>query len=480
MNNTSGNSAKHATIVGGGISGLTAAYRLHRAAERAGVALDITVLEASERSGGVIETIHADGFTLERGPDSIITEKPWAIDLCRDLGIADEIKPTRREPRGSFIVSRGKLRPVPDGLHLMAPARLGPFAASNLMSWGGKIRALGDLVIPPNRDHTDESLASFVRRRLGSEALDRLAQPMVGGIYTADPEKLSLAATMPRFIEMERKYGSVIRGLMAARRKAGVSAKGPRYDLFVSPRTGTEVITKRLTSALPSGTIRNGVAVTRLEQREGDWELTLANGTLRTDAVCLCTPAYTTASILSDLDGTLSAELNAIEYASATTVNLVYPREAIAHPLNGFGFVVPAIEKRDILACTFSSVKYADRAPQGKTLIRAFVGGAMAPEKFAFDDRETLTAVKRELADLIGVQREPERTLISRYARSMPQYHVGHLARIDRVEAAITRYDRLELAGNAYHGTGIPDCVRTAGDAAERLFSQLFSTHNQD
>lgn len=475
MTDARGNLAKHVTIVGAGLSGLTAAYRLQRLAAHADVALDITVLEAGRRAGGVIETVIADGLTLERGPDSIITEKPWAMELCRELGMGDEMMPTRREPRGSFIVSRGRLCPVPDGLHLMAPARLGPFAASPLMSWSGKMRALCDLVIPARRDDADESLASFVRRRLGSEALDRLAQPMVGGVYTADPEKLSLAATMPRFIEMERKYGSVIRGLMTARRQAGASAQGPRYDLFVAPKGGTEAIVSRLTSALPHDAIRMNTPVVGLKRTDSGWEILLEGTSLQTDALCICTPAYVTGSIVSQLDRALASELDTIEYASTTTVNLVYPRDAIAHPLDGFGFVVPAIEKRDILACTFASVKYEGRAPHDKALMRAFVGGAMAPEKFAMDDRETLSAVKRELSELIGVQREPEQTLITRHPRSMPQYHVGHMARVDRIESTVARHDCLELAGNAYRGTGIPDCVRSANEAATRLFSQLFN-----
>lgn len=465
---------KSAIVVGGGISGLTTAYRLHRLATDAGVALDITLLESSDRVGGVLETVTADGFTMERGPDSIVTEKPWAVELCRELGIADQLMPTRREPRGSFIVSRGKLHPVPDGLHLMAPARIGPFAASALMSWPGKLRALCDLVIPARRDDSDESLASFVRRRLGTEALERLAQPMVGGIYTADPEKLSLAATMPRFIEMERKHGSVIRGLMTARRKAGVSAQGPRYDLFVAPTGGTEAIVRRLVDVLPDDVIQTNARVEKVSRSERGWAVTTGAGLLRADGVCVCVPAYVAGDLIKDNDASLAAELQAIEYSSATTVNLVYPREAVPHPLNAFGFVVPAIEGRDILACTFTSVKYEGRAPEDKVLLRAFVGGALAPEKFEFDDHDTLEAVKRELSELLGINREPEQALISRYPRSMPQYHIGHMARVDRIDASIAAHTGLELAGNAYRGTGIPDCVRTANEAATRLFEQLF------
>lgn len=478
---------KRAVVIGAGISGLTTAYRLRTLAADRGVTLEVIVLEASGRSGGILETFVADGFTMERGPDSLITDKPWALELCNELGMGDEMMPTRRQPRGSFIVSRGRLCRVPDGLHLMAPARIGPFAASPLMSWSGKLRALCDLVIPARRHESgdsDESLASFVRRRLGQEALDRLAQPMVGGIYTADPEKLSLAATMPRFIEMERKSGSVIRGLMKARRQSGVSAQGPRYDLFVAPRGGIEAIVTRLVEKLGPRTIRTRARVDRIRptspaaQTEAGtacgWEIDMGDETLHADGVCMTTPAYVAASLVGETDDGLARELEAIEYSSAVTVNLVYPRDAIPHALDGFGFVVPAIENRDILACTFSSVKYESRAPDGKVLLRAFVGGAMAPEKFELDDREILLVVKRELRDLLGVTREPEQSLITRWPRSMPQYHVGHMARIDRIEASIASHHGLEIAGNAYRGTGIPDCIRNANEAATRLFAQMF------
>jgi oxygen-dependent protoporphyrinogen oxidase len=460
-------------VVGAGIAGLTAAYRLHKLAIDAQRPLDIHVLEAADRVGGTIETVRAAGFTMERGPDSIVTEKPWALELCRELGIADDIRPTRREPRGSFIVSRGRLLPIPDGLHLMAPARIGPFVTSPILSWAGKLRALLDLVIPRRRAESDESLASFVRRRLGQEALDRLAQPMVGGVYTADPEKLSLAATMPRFVELERKYGSVIRGLISARRKAGASARGPRYDLFVSHREGLEAIPRTLLARLPDGTVRTGVRVERVERVSAGWALSTCEGDLHVDAVCLATPAYVTAALIADCDATLARELDAIEYTSSTTVNLVYPRDAVPHPLNGFGFVVPAVERRNLMACTFSSVKYEDRAPHDKVLLRAFLGGALAPDKFALDDAATLAAVKADLAELLGVTREPEQALISRYPRSMPQYHVGHLARVDRIEHRLRSHHGLALAGSAYRGTGIPDCVNSGNKAAERLFGLI-------
>jgi oxygen-dependent protoporphyrinogen oxidase len=299
---------------------------------------------------------------------------------------------------------------------------------------------------------------------------------MVGGVYKADPEKLSLAATMPRFVEMEREHGSVIRGLMHARRKGGAAARGPRYDLFVSHAEGLEAIPRALVAALPAATVRTGVAVQKTESRDSVWRVSTSVGALSFDAICLATPAYVTAALLAGCDAELARELDEIEYASSTTVNLVYPREAVPHALNGFGFVVPAVERRNVIACTFSSVKYENRAPDGRVLLRAFLGGALAPEKFALDDRETLAAVRIDLRELLGISQEPEQTLIARYPRSMPQYHLGHLDRVGRIDRLVLRHRGLALAGSAYCGTGIPDCVRSANEAARRIADRMFHT----
>jgi len=462
-------------VVGGGISGLTAAYDLQRLRRERGIAAEVVVLEASERTGGTIETARADGFTMERGPDSIVTDKPQGLDLCRALGLEERLVPTDASHRGSFIARGNRLLPVPEGFHLLAPSRLWPFAASDILSWSGKLRVAADMIIPAKRSDEEESLAAFVRRRLGREALDRIAQPMVGGIYTADPERLSLAATMPRFIDMERRHGSLIRAMLAARRtsESSAGATGPRYELFVSLQDGLEELPRALVASLPPGTVRTGVRVAGITRSQGGWRLRTNSGPIEAQALCLAVPAYRAAELLRDVDRTLADELAAIPYASSATVNLTYRRQDVPHPLDGFGFVVPAVERRATIACSFSSVKYAHRAPSGMVLLRAFVGGALAPQNLELDDEQMVGAVTSDLGELLGVRVPPLQSLVSRYERSMPQYHVGHLARVARIEDRVAQVPGLGLAGNAYRGTGIPDCIRSGMQAAAVLIESL-------
>ena len=465
---------KKITVVGAGIAGLAAAYRLHTLARQRGLAIDLTVLESGTRAGGAIETVAHDGLVMERGPDSIVTEKPRGIELCREIGLGDRIVPTSREHAGSLVYRDSRLLPVPDGLHLMAPSRWLPFLASPLLSWPGKLRVALEPFVPRRRDLVDESLADFVRRRLGVEALVRLAQPMVGGVYTADPEKLSLLATMPRFIEHERRFGSVIRGMIAQRRtkEGGIEgARGPRYELFVSLRDGLEELPRRLVELLPQGTLRLQWPVTRIGRAASGWSLVGTKGVHVADAVCVTAPAYQAAGLLEGLAPALADELAAIEHASSATINLVYRREDIADPLRAFGFVVPAIERLPLIACTYTSRKYAGRSPENLLLLRAFVGGALFPEQLDASDDAIVDSVHSCLVRLLRIRTRPLESMVSRYPRSMPQYHVGHLARIERIDAAMAAFPTLALAGNAYRGTGIPDCIASGDAAAERLLA---------
>jgi len=470
-------SRRRIVVVGAGIAGLSAAYRAHRLAAERKLDVEITVLESTARAGGVIESVERDGCVMELGPDSIITEKPWARALCEEIGLADRIVGTTTEFRQSFVALGKQLHPIPEGFYMMAPSRLAPFVSTRLFSWPAKLRMAADLFLPRRTDGADESLASFVRRRLGAEALDRAAQPMVGGVYTADPEKLSLRATMPRFLEIERKHRSLILGLVESRRRAmrgndtGAegSAAGPRYSLFISLDRGLSVLPQRLCELLPPGTIRTSAIVERIE-RDGDaWKVFTLGETVDADAVCLATPAHATSRIVEGVAPELARSLNSIEYASSATVNLVYRRDDIAHALDGFGFVVPASERRTLLACTFSSVKYPGRAPKGTVLVRAFVGGALFPEAYDMEDSRMLAGIGQDLADLVGLRAQPRDAIITRWPRSMPQYNVGHLERVARIEDESGRYPTLALAGAAYRGVGIPDCVRSGEAAGERL-----------
>ena len=450
-------------IIGGGISGLAAAHRvleLNRAAH-------VTILEASGRLGGTIQTEHRNGFLLERGPDSFISEKPQAIALAKRLGLESQLIQTNEEYRRSFIVRKGRLRAVPEGFQLMAPSRMWPFITSDIFSLPGKMRMAADLFLPRNSTNgtTDESLASFVRRRLGQEALVRMAQPMVGGIYTADPETLSLRATLPRFLDMEQKHRSLILAMLRQGRAQKTGTSGARYSLFVSFERGMQVLVDAVTRIRADFFLNTRVQRITYDQR---WKIyTDKEEQFEADAVCLAVPAYVAASLLSDAQ--LAEKLRAIKYASTATINFGYRRAAIKHPLNGFGFVVPVVEKRSLIACTFSNVKFSGRAPDGQVLLRAFAGGALQPEIFALDETEMAKRVEADLRELLGISEEPLFVEVAKWERSMPQYEVGHLERVTEIERRAGEMPGLALAGNAYHGAGIPDCVRSGEAAAEYL-----------
>ncbi len=501
---------KRVVIIGGGITGLAAAHRLLERSHASGKQVDLVILEASGRTGGIVQTRERDGFLLECGPDSFISEKPAALELTKRLGLEARLIETNERHRRSFIVRQGRLLPVPEGFHLLAPSRFWPFVRSDIFSWTGKARVALDLLLPRrevNGSDTDESLAQFVRRRLGNEALERMAQPMVGGIYTADPERLSLRATMPRFLEMEREHRSLIRALRKQNRSprvskgsvptnAGSEPSGARYSLFLSFDRGMQVLTDKLEerisnsksqvsadhgSSQTSIRLNSPVESIALEtaapggESWPKWKLEISGGeTLIADAVCLALPAFVSARLLQDIDPRLAAELAGIPYESSATINLAYKREHIPHPLDGFGFVVPFIEKRSLMACTFSSVKFAGRAPQGHALLRAFVGGALQPELFELSEAELLSRVRDDLRELLGIEQAPLFAEVSKWAQSMPQYHVGHLDRVKRIEERLASLPGLVLAGNAYTGLGIPDCIRS-GESAADLIEELLA-----
>jgi oxygen-dependent protoporphyrinogen oxidase len=506
-------------IVGGGISGLATAHRLFELqaqdpdAQDGESPFEVLLLEASDRTGGTVRTYRREGFLLEGGPDSFISEKPAALELARRIGLSERIIETNEHNRRSFVVRGGRLRPTPEGFQLLAPSRMLPFLTTDIFTWRGKARMALDLLLPRRKDangRDDESLAAFVRRRFGQEALERMAQPMVGGIYTADPEHLSLRATMPRFLEMERRHRSLILAMWRAGRKTeadarhGRGASGARYSLFLSFDEGTQVLTDALTARLPEGSVRLNTKVVSLalesrsqtlddksltfdskslpldsksptlEDKPRRWLLKTSDGeTISADAVCLALPAYASARLLRDVDDALADELDSIPYASTATVNLAYRRADIPHPLDGFGFVVPFIERRTTLACTFSSIKFAGRAPEGHVLLRAFVGGALQPEMFDLDEDAMVEAVRRDLQDLLGVSSPPLFAHVEKWPRSMAQYHLGHTERLSRINSLLQNFPTLRLCGNAYDGAGLPDCVRGGESAATDIFNKM-------
>jgi oxygen-dependent protoporphyrinogen oxidase len=461
-------------VIGGGITGLAAAHRLVELSRMRDQPIALHLFETRSRTGGVITTERSDGYVIEGGPDSFLSEKPAALQLCHRLGIAGDLVGTREEFRRTYIARGTRLAPLPDGFLLMAPTRLWPLLTTPLFSWPGKLRMALDLVLPRRTPPTDESLADFVTRRLGREALERVAQPLVAGIYTADPNRLSLAATMPRFLEMERTERSIILAMWRQRRRALQSpadGSGARWSLFLSFTDGLQRLTDRLAAALPEGIVRLGVTVSPLGENGAGWRV----GEDRYDAVIVAVPAPAAAALLRDRDPLLAGELAAIEYASSAVVTLAFRREDIPHPLDGFGFVVPHTEGRALLAGTFSSLKYPGRCPEELVLIRAFVGGALQPTLLELDDTTLIGRVREELGVLLGIEASPELVRIARWPRSMPQYHLGHRERVARIRTRAAALPRLELAGNAYDGIGIPDCIRSGEQAAEHVLARMGS-----
>ncbi|HXF75922.1 MAG TPA: protoporphyrinogen oxidase [Methylomirabilota bacterium] len=468
-------------VVGGGIAGLAAAHRIVELNREKSLGLELALLEASHRLGGAIATERVGAFLVEAGPDSFITEKPWALRLCERLDLTPRLVSTQAAHQKIYVVHRGRLELLPDGFFLLAPTRFWPFLLTPLFSWAGKLRMAKELLLAPGRADEDESLGAFVRRRFGAEALERVAQPLVGGIYAADPDKLSLTATMPRFKAMERKYGSVIRAMWSEqrrRRKLGEGGSGARWSLFVSLAGGMQELIDALARRLPQESVRLNTTATDLIRDCGGpgWHISIKGGKgLRADAVILATPAFRAGQLLAATAREAADELKRISYASTATVNLAYRRQDFPRPPDSFGFVAPAVERRKIMACTFSSLKYPGRAPEGHILLRAFVGGALQRERFNDDDAVMERNVRDELASLLDVTARPLFARIYRHPNSMPQYHVGHQARVQRIESSLSRLPSLALCGSAYHGVGIADCVRTGEEAAESVVNHLLA-----
>lgn len=456
--------SRRVVVIGAGISGLSAAYRLTEAYPQ----LDVVLLEGSERAGGLIRTDVIDGFLVEQGPDSILTEKPQALLLARRLGLEPELLPTNTQDRGAFVVTDGHLERIPEGFSMMAPTRALPMLRSPILSTSGKLRLAMELLLPRGGYSDDESIASFVRRRFGKEVLTRLAQPLMSGIYGSDPEELSLQSTMPRFIELERSHRSVTLGLLAKRRSSPQSS-GVRYGMFVAFKHGNQTLTDALAARLGSR-LQLGRRVVELVQQDERFVVRLQSAEpMLADAVIFAAPARLMAPALRPLDAALAQQLASIRFGSTATVAYAFRREAIAHALDGFGFVVPSIERRRILASTWASKKFSGRAPAGKVLLRAFFGGAHDPTAPELDDRELVELGLSELDALLGVREAPLFASVNRQLEAMPQYVVGHARTVAAIETRLDRFPRLALAGNSLYGVGIPDAISAGERAAERI-----------
>ncbi|QDT68219.1 Protoporphyrinogen oxidase [Planctomycetes bacterium MalM25] len=465
---------RRVAILGGGITGLAAALRL----EESGVAVDWRLLEASPRVGGVLETVRDRDCLIELSADNFLTRDPWATDLCRRVGLEEELLPTDPARRRALVVSNGRIRRVPEGFVLMSPQRAWPILASPILSPLGKARLAAEGLVPTRRDKADESVAAFARRRLGKEAFERLVQPLVAGIYTADPERLSMDATMAQFVRQEREHGSLTRAALSKRSAtAERSESGARYGLFVAPRAGMQQLVDAIEARLPKERIATNASVQTIERdADGAWRLAGEGGEDRGvyDELIVTLPAAPAAQALRTADTELADLLSQVEYAGCSVVCLVVEAGQVTRPIDGFGFVVPQVEGRRLIAASFASYKFPGRTPDGRVLIRAFVGGALQPELADRDDAGLVSLVREELGELVGLTGEASLTRIARWPRRMPQYHVGHLGLVQRIEARAQSLG-VELAGAAYRGVGVPQCVHSGEQAAERVLERIAS-----
>jgi oxygen-dependent protoporphyrinogen oxidase len=450
-------------IIGGGISGLSAALALHKQK------VPYLVLEAGERLGGVIRTERRDGFLLEGGPDSMLAQKPEGVALCRELGLGGRLVPTNPDQRAVYVLHRRRLQPLPEGMMLAVPTKLLPFLASDLFSWPGKLRMGLDVVIPGRNGQADESIASFLRRRFGQEAVDRLGEPLLAGIHAGDPERLSILATFPRFRELERVHGSLVRGLWATPRpKPAPGAKPPAA--FYSLRGGLGELVEALASRLAASALRTSTSVRRVEATAEGFSLATAGGDpVAARRVIVAAPGPRIAPALASLLPEAARALGAIPFASSATVLLGYRRDDVAHPLDGYGMVVPATEGLRTAALSFVSTKFPFRAPEGHVLLRGFLGGVRDPGALSLRDDEMIETVTSDMHEVLGLRGEPVLTRVFRWPGGTPQLEVGHLERMREVEQAVAAVPGLFLTGAGVRSTGIPDSVADgtrAGEAA--------------
>ena len=453
--------SRRVVVVGGGIAGLGAAYALSR--DPSGPA--VTLLEASDRLGGRILSETVGGVVLDAGPDSFVTNKPWGVELARELGLEDDLLCTATADRSVYVHTRGRLRRYPDGMALMAPTRLWPFLASDFMSLPGKLRLVWEVFTPPGDPAVDESLSQFARRRFGEEAAHAVIGPMMAGIHAGDPDHLSLQSTFPMFKELERRHGSVIRAL---RRGLHAPARdgGRTLSLFVTLRGGLERLVRALAERLPPGTVRTGTEAAALRRTGAGWSLRLRDGAeLEADAVILALPSGRAAR-LEGLGPELSAELAGIPYSTTAVANLVYATKDMRRPPRGFGFVVDRRSGLRLSGATFTSTKFPGRAPEGRTAIRCYLGGVGREAAASGTDSEIVAGCREELERLLGLGAEPLAAVVRRWPAATAQYNVGHQARLERVERLLQGRSGLILAGGSYRGVGIPECARSGREAA--------------
>ena len=454
--------AKPIVVIGGGIAGLAAAHRL------TSEGVPAVLVERDPRLGGKILTEHHDGFIVEGGPDAFLASKPHGRALCEELGL--ELVGSNQSIRRAFVMRKGRLHPLPDGFTGVAPRRIGPMLTTRLLSPIGKARMGLEWFIPPRRDGQDESLASLVRRRVGTEAWERLVEPLVTGVFAGDGERLSARATFPMLPAAEQAHGGLLR---AGRASRAAGAATPTALLFSTPHQGLGAMVEALARSIGTASIRTGTGVQRIERTGEGFTVHLDSGErLEAAGVILATPAGPAADLLDGFDPLLADELREIDYVSTATVSVTVPTSAIRHPLAGHGFVLPRREGSPIVGCTITSTKFPHRAPDGWTLARIFVGRAGQPDALRLDDAGLIDLARRELTRSLGLEQPPTWAKVFRWPAAIPQYNVGHLARIERIEQRVAAIPGIAVAGYAYRGIGIPDCI-ASGQAAAGTFSAV-------
>jgi oxygen-dependent protoporphyrinogen oxidase len=459
-------------IVGGGISGLAAAFALeeHR---RAG-AVEYALYESSPRLGGVLRTERIQNFVVEAGPDSFISEKPWAADLCRTLGLGDQLIGSNDADRKTYILVRGRLIPMPDGLMFMVPTKILPTGFSPLFSWGTKLRMAREFFHPPHAGNGDESVAALVERHYGPEMVDRLADPLLSGVYGGEAANLSVRAVLPRFAEMERNYGSLGRAMLAARKKMrGLAkmgtAKTNAPPLFTSLKNGMQQLVETIVPRLNKASLITNEAVQSICSEAGEWIVTAGTKSDRYQAVIFALPANAAAKLVSNCSPELAGELAQVGYSSSITVGLGYDRRVRQSLPPGFGFLVPRSEGKPLLAATFVHNKFPHRAPDERALLRCFFAGPNADKIWQLSDDAIIAVVRNELQQILGLRAEPLFARVYKWKAAMAQYGVGHFERLDRIERLRRQLPGFALAGNGYRGIGVPDCVRSGQEAAKEV-----------
>ncbi len=454
-------------IIGGGISGLSAAFELEQR-RCAGADVEYVLYEASPRLGGVLRTEHIDGCVVEAGPDSFVSEKPWAADFCRALGIGDQLIGSNDADRKTYILIRSRLVEMPDGLMFMVPTKIVPTGLSPLFSWKTKLRMMQELYHPPRSVDHDESVAAFVERHYGTEMVDRLADPLLSGVYGGEATNLSVRAVLPRFAEMERTHGSLGRAMLAARKKMK-STDRPAPPLFTSLKNGMQSLAETAIAQLTPSCLLTSTTVQLIQPQAGGWTISAGLQSDQFDRVIVALPARATAEILQNACPELAAELAAIQYSSSITVGLGYDHAVRESLPPGFGFLVPRSEGKRLLATTFVHNKFPHRAPDDRALLRCFFAGSSGENVWFLTDDQIVGIVRDELRQILGLQAEPLFARVYKWKSAMAQYGVGHLERLERIERLRLQVPGLALAGNGYRGIGVPDCVRGGREAAKAL-----------